>query len=175
MTNFSAHLTDAQAQRLLEDALHPALDAGVRAHHDACAECQAQVESFRALSQALDGLGALEPAPPSDFTAGVLARVEALDRAVARERRTALAVLAAAVAAAAVALGLAGGGALAPALARWAGGLAEATRAWRLGAGFLPTLVGAFRVQILVASAVLALPLAFALHRLVPARRTELV
>ena len=118
MTNFSGHLTDAQAQRLLEGALDPALDAEVRAHHALCAGCQGLVASFRELSEALDGLGALEPALPSGFTADVLARVDAADRAAARERRTALAVVAGAVAAAAAAFALAGGAAVAPAITR---------------------------------------------------------
>jgi anti-sigma factor RsiW len=171
MTNLSGHLTDAQAQRLVDGALDPVRDAGVPRHAEACAECQGLVESYRALAEALSNLDPAAAAPlPGGFTAGVMARIDARERVVARERRLALLILGGAVAAAAAVFAIGGASAWAPTLARWVDGLGEASRALRIGSSFVPTLVSALRVQILVGAAVVAAPLLLALSRLVPAR-----
>jgi len=171
MTTFTGHLTDAQAQRLLDGAIDPARDADVQRHAATCASCQALVESYRALAAALEDLDPAAAAPlPEGFTAEVMARIDARERMVARERRLALAILGGALAAAAAIFAVAGAGAWAPTVARWVDGLGEAARALRIGSGFVPTLVSAFRVQILVAAAIAAAPILLALSRLVPAR-----
>ena len=117
MTTFTGHLTDAQAQRLVDGVLSTAEAPEVERHAAACLECQALVESYRMLEGALDALA--EPELPDDFTFGVLAR------------------------------------------------------ALRIGAGFVPAVVGALRLQIVLAAAAFALPLLLALARLMPAPRPE--
>ncbi|HEY6100340.1 MAG TPA: anti-sigma factor [Anaeromyxobacter sp.] len=175
MTTFSGHLTDAQAQRLLDGALEPSRDGGVESHLAGCAECQALVESYRALCEALGGLDAELPPLPDDFTAAVLAGIDLRERAVARDRRLAFGILAGVLAAAVAVFAVAGAGAWAPTLSGWADGLGSTARAVRIGAGFVPTVVHALRLQILLAAAAVALPLLIAFARLMPAPapRTE--
>ena len=48
-----------------------------------------------------------------------------------------------------------------------------AARAVRLGAGVLPGLLSALRLQLLLAPAFLSLPIFYGLARLMPAARTE--
>jgi hypothetical protein len=172
---FSGHLTDAQAQRLLEGALEPGHDDGVRTHVECCPHCCDLVDSYRALSESLDGLDrVLAPPPlPDDFTAGVLCCIEERERAAARERTVALGVVAAAVVAAASAFALAGASAWAPVVSRWIDAAGDLARAWHVGAGFVPSLLSALRLHIIIAASVLALPLLLALSRLVPAPRTQ--
>jgi anti-sigma factor RsiW len=171
MTTFTGHLTDAQAQRLLDGALDPARDAGVELHAEACPGCRDLVDSYRALADALADLDPAAAVPlPGGFTAEVMSRIDARERLVARERRLALVILGGAVAAAAAVFAVAGADAWTPAVARWVDGLGEASRALRVGRSFVPTVVGALRVHILVGAAILAAPLLLALSRLVPAR-----
>lgn len=172
MMTFTGHLTDAQAQRLGDGLLDAARDAGVEAHAAGCAECAALVESYRILGEALDGLPV--PELPADFTAGVLERIEAAEVRVVRERRVAVAILAAAAAATCAALVAAGVGGLATEVSGWAGGLGEAARALRIGSGVLPGLVSALRIQLLLGAAAVALPLLVGLSRLMPAHRAEI-
>ncbi len=88
-----AHLTDAVAQRLAGRRPPRAGEAApVEAHAAVCLDCAALVESYRALSLALDALPG--PELPDDFTAGVLSGWRQRERTVARERRAALAVVA---------------------------------------------------------------------------------
>lgn len=171
MTSFSGHLTDAQAQRLLDGVLRAEEAAEVAGHAAACRECTALIESYRALSLALDALPG--PELPSDFTAGVLQRVEEGERTAARERWAAAAVLGGILAALAVAVLVGGNGAWVPTAARLAEQLGAVSSTLRLGAEVLPPVVGALRVPIAAASAALALPLLFALSRLIPSPRTE--
>jgi len=175
MTTFTGHLTEAMAQRLLDHRLDGQLDegrdAGARAHAETCAECAALVESFRLLDAALDRL--VVPELPLDFTASVLARIDAVELARARERRLATAILAGVLAAAAGALVAAGASGLAGAVSGWAGGLGEASRALQLGRGVLPGLLSALRLPLLAGASALALPLLFALSRLIPAPQTR--
>ncbi|ACL65604.1 conserved hypothetical protein [Anaeromyxobacter dehalogenans 2CP-1] len=176
MTTFTGHLTDAQAQRLMDGMLLEAEADEVLAHAGGCPECQALTESYRVLGDALgEALGALElPELPRDFTAGVLSRIDAREHAVRRERRFAVAILAAVLVAIGVTVVAAGAGTWAPAASRLAGGLGSAGEALRLGAGLAATLLSALRFQLALACAVLAVPLLFALSRLIPSARAEL-
>ena len=112
MTTFTGHLTDAQAQRLVDGVLSPAEAPEVERHAAACLECQALVA-------------------------------------------------------------VAGPGAWAPALSSGVDQLGELARVLRIGAGFVPAVVGALRLQIVLAAAAFALPLLLALARLMPAPRPE--
>jgi anti-sigma factor RsiW len=172
MTTFSGHLTDGQAQRLIDGLLDPVRDADVAEHAAACPDCAALVESYRLLGDALDGLAL--PEPPADFTASVLSRIEATEAASARERRVGFAVMAVVLVAAAGALAAAGAGGLAATVGGWADGLGEAAHAFRLGQGVLPGLLSALRVQLIIGAAAVAVPLLVGLSRLMPAPRAEI-
>lgn len=175
MTTFTGHLGDAQAQRALEGVLEPSERHEVERHLAGCPACQALVESYRALSAALDGLDADALAPlPDDFTAGVLARIDARERSTARARWVAFAILGVVVAAAAALAAVAGASAWAPAVSGVADGLAWAARAIRVGSSFLPDVVTALRLQILLAAGLVALPILVAMARLIPAPRREI-
>jgi anti-sigma factor RsiW len=174
MTTLQGHLTDAQAQRLVDGALpqHEAVLA--EAHVAGCPACAAEVETYRLLSSALDDLEV--PTLPADFTEGVLARIDAEERALARERRHALAILAGVVAATAAAFTVAGAAAWAPTLSSAADLFGTGARALQLASGFVPKIVSALRFQIIFAAAALALPLLLALVRLMPApQRVETI
>jgi anti-sigma factor RsiW len=166
-----AHLDDERAQQLVDGALPPAEAARAAEHAAGCPGCAALVESYRALSLELDAL----PGPdlPDDFTASVLARVEDRERALARERRTAVAVLGAIALGLVGALVVGGNGAWVPAATELAGRLGSMTHTLRLGAQVLPPVLGALRLPIAVACAGLILPLLLALSRLIPSPRTE--
>lgn len=171
MTVLDLHLTDEVAQRLVEGSL-PAAEAGTaEAHAAGCAGCGALVESYRILTSALDDLS-IEP-PPADFTEGVLARIDARDRAAARERRHGLSIFAGVVLATLGAFALAGPGAWAPEISSLADRLGDAARAFQIGESFVPTLLGALRGQILVVSAAAAVPLLLLLSRFVPSPEAE--
>lgn len=171
MTTFTGHLTDAQAQRLMDGVLLDAEAAEVEAHAASCAACQALVESYRELG---DALAALEiPELPADFTAGVLARIDVRARTVARERRFAAAVCAGVLVALAAAVVLAGAGTWAPAASRLVSGLGAAGRALQLGADVVTPIVSALRLQLALLCAGVALPVLFLLSRLMPAPRPE--
>lgn len=171
MTTFTGHLTDAQAQRHLDGALYAAEAGEVVRHLEGCAECQLLVESYAALSAALDALPT--PELPADFTASVLEAIETRERIAARERRFAVGILASVAVATAVMFVLAGAAAWAPAVSDWADGVGETARALRISTGFVPTVVSAFRTQIILAAAVLAIPLLVAIARLLPSPRPE--
>jgi predicted anti-sigma-YlaC factor YlaD len=171
MTTFSGHLTDAMAQRLLDGRLEPVTDAGAEDHAQGCAECAALVESYRVLGEALDDLDV--PALPADFTASVLERIDLVEARATRERRLALAVLAGVLLLAGGALVASGAGGLAATVGGWADGLAEATRALRIGRGVVPGLLSALRLPLLVGAAAVTIPLLFGLARLMPAPRTQ--
>jgi anti-sigma factor RsiW len=168
MTNLPAgHLTDADAQRLVDGVLSADEAREAERHVLGCAACGATVETYRLLASALDDLDV--PPLPDDFTDGVLARIEVADRALARERRHALAIFVGAVAAAAVAFGVAGAAAWAPAFSSAAEVLGGVVHAFQVGGAFVPKIVSALRLQIIVAAAVLVVPLLLALVRLMPA------
>ncbi len=171
MTRTSAHRDDIRAQLLVDGALPPAEAAGAADHAATCPDCAALVESYRALSVALEAL----PVPdlPADFTAGVLQRVDARERALSRERRTAVAVLIGIAVALAAALLVGGNAAWVPTAARLADQAGALAHTLRLGAEVLPPVLGILRLPIAVACAVLCLPVLLALSRLIPSPRTE--
>ncbi len=172
MTNPSLHLTDAQAQRLVDGMLSAAEAPAVERHAAACAECRATVETYRMLASALEDLEV--PALPADFTDGVLALVETRERALARERRHAFGILAALAACTVAAFAFAGASAWAPYFSSVAEAFGTAARAFQIGSTFMPHLVGALRLQIIVGAAALAVPFLLALARLMPQQRTEI-
>jgi anti-sigma factor RsiW len=171
MTTVSGHLTEAQAQRLLDGMLDATTDTGVEAHVACCQECCALVDSFSALGNALGDLPV--PELPADFTARVMCCIEDAERAAARERRWAFGVAAAVLAMAAVSLGAAGASGLGHAVSTVSDQLDLAAQAIRVGAGVLPGLFSALRLQLLLATSALALPIIYGLSRLMPAARTE--
>jgi len=159
------HLDDERAQQLLDGLLPAPAAAEATEHLAGCQGCRLLVDSYRALAQALDGLDT--GAPPADFTEGVLARIDERERAVARERRAALAVLGGAAAVAIALLAAAGGAAAwAPVLSRAGDLLGAAATGLSVAADVLAPVVGALRLQIAAASALAAVPLLVALHRL---------
>ncbi len=166
------HLSDELAQRHLEGMLAGPVATEVEEHLAACAGCRALEASYRALGEALDALVPAEP--PADFTSGVLARIEARERAAARERRLALGILAGVGAAAVALFAVAGQGAWAPLLSRWSNALVGATAALRIGSDVLDPVFRTLRAEIALACAVLGLPLLVAMKRLVASRGTEL-
>jgi anti-sigma factor RsiW len=167
-----AHLTDELAQLHLEGLLAPSAAAEAEAHLGNCADCRALLDSYRALSEALSGLAPAEP--PADFTAGVMGRIAARERALAWERRMAAGILAAVAALAGALLAATGTGGLAPAVSQVSGFLARATAFARIGSEVAGPVVGALRLHIILACAALGLPLLLALGRLVPARHREI-
>jgi len=171
MTTLRGHLTDEQAQRLLEELLDPATDAGVAQHAAGCLECRALVDSFRQLDDALDGLEV--PELPADFTAQVMARIDDAERAAERERRWAFGLAAAVVLVAGVAVVAAGATGLGNTVSALSERLDPVGRALRVGLGVLPGLVSALRLQLLLVTTALSLPIFYGLARLMPAARTE--
>ncbi|BDG06549.1 anti-sigma factor family protein [Anaeromyxobacter oryzae] len=172
MTTFTGHLTDAQAQRLVDGVLLETEAAEVEAHVAGCAACQAEVESYRLLGDALEGLEI--PELPADFTVGVLERIETRERAVAHDRRAAAAIFGAALGGIVLAVVLLGAGTWAPEASRLVEGLGDAGRALRLSSDVLGPIVSALRIPIAAACAAAALPVLFALSRLMPSPRTEI-
>ena len=172
MTPETPHLSEDEAQELVDGLLAPARAEPLAAHAAACRACRDVVESYRALCQALDTLP-LAPLP-ADFTAGVLARVDAQERSRARERRAVVAVVGAALGALALAFVAAGARTWAPAAGHLADDLGAAARALRLGADVLPPVVTALRLPIAAACAAAAAPVLYALSRLTHSPRTEI-
>lgn len=162
----STHLTDDLAQAYVDRALPEAERALWMGHLDGCAECGLLVESYRALSAALDDLDA--PAPPAGFTAAVMERIDLSERQRAWDRRLALGILSIATCLALTVLALAGSAGLAPALAGAAGAFARFATATSLAVDVAAPLVHALRFQIAIGCAALALPILFALSRLLP-------
>ncbi len=172
MTHPGLHLSDAQAQRLVDGMLSESEAPAVERHAAACAECRATVETYRMLASALEDLEV--PALPADFTDGVLALVETRERALARERRHAFGILSALAACTVAAFAFAGASAWAPYFSSVAEAFGTAARAFQIGSTFMPHLVGALRLQIIVGAAALAVPFLLALARLMPQQRTEI-
>jgi len=164
------HLDEEQVQSFLEGLLAADERSRVDAHLESCASCQALLLSFEALESALSGLPVAEP--PADFTACVMARIDEREHSRSAERRVVYAVLATVSAALGVALVLAGQSAWAPALSAVSTSGVRALQALRISSDVLSPLISALRVQIIVASAVIAIPLFLALSRLA-AQRAE--
>jgi anti-sigma factor RsiW len=168
-----AHLDEAQAQRLVERVLPEAEEAQATAHAAGCPECAALVESYRALSAALDELPGLDV--PEGFTAAVLERVEERERSAERERLTAVAVLAAVAVALVAGLLLGGNGAWVPTTTRLAEQLGSVAQALHVGARVVPPLMTALRLPIALVCAALSLTLLLALSRFTSSPRTEAI
>jgi len=164
------HLDDLSAQRYLEAQLPGPERLQAERHLECCEACGALVDSYRALAEALNDLDA--PLPPADFTAGVLARVEAREQRVARERGLAAAILGLAAAAAVALLAWAGPGALAPAFSSLGELLGRSATGLRIAADVLEPLVRALRLEIALVCAAATLPLLALVRRLSP-RRAE--
>ncbi|HTN52536.1 MAG TPA: anti-sigma factor [Anaeromyxobacter sp.] len=172
MTTFTGHLTDAQAQRLVDGALLPEEGREVEGHARSCPECEALVFSYRVLGEALGDLEVPELA--ADFTRGVLDRIAGEERVAARERRHAFAIVAVVLAAIAGVAVLAGAGVLAPVFGRAALDAGSAARALQVGAHIATPIVSAIRLPLALASALATLPILFALSRLMSGPRTEI-
>jgi len=172
VTTFTGHLTDAQAQRLVDGALLDAEHDMVHAHEAGCLECQALVLSYRALSDALDELEVPELA--LDFTASVLAEIDVRAKAAARERRAAAVISAAGAFALLVAVGLSVGH-WGDAVVRSLDLLGSAGTALRLALDVVAPVVSALRFHIALGCALIAAPFLLALSRLMPAPATESV
>lgn len=162
----TSHLTDELAQAYVDRALPDAERARCAEHLAACQDCGLVVDSYRALAAALDGLDA--PAPPAGFTAAVMARLDLTERERAFDRRLALGILGVATCLALALFALAGAAGWAPVVSGAADAFARAARAASVTAGVAAPLLRALRLQIALGCAALALPLLFALSRLVP-------
>ena len=162
----SGHLRDEQAQALVDGLLDGSERAACSAHAAGCADCRLLVESYRALSAALEDLDA--PAPPAGFTAAVLQRIDVAEAQRAWERRLALGILGAAAGLAALLFALSGAGAWVPLAARLVEALGTALTTTTLVREVASPLLQALRLQIALGCAALGLPLLFALSRLVP-------
>jgi len=89
-----SHLTDAQLQGLADGTLRGPEGLSAREHCDGCAECGSELALYSALNGQLATLR--DPAPPSDFTAQVLAAVSVREQHLATRRHTLLAAIPAA-------------------------------------------------------------------------------
>ena len=165
------HLTEDEAQLHLEAGLAGPERGRVETHLAGCPSCQALVQSFQALAEALSGMPAAEP--PSDFTAAVMARIDERELARASERRAALAVLGVVAVSLVVALAVAGQAAWAPALSAASTAGVRALQAFRITADVVSPLVSALRLQIIVVAAAVGIPLTLALSRLATPRQGQ--
>jgi anti-sigma factor RsiW len=160
------HLTDEVAQAYVDRALTAEERARWAGHLDRCAECGLLVDSYRALTAALDSLDA--PVAPAGFTAAVMEGIELSERQRAWNRRLALGILGVATFLALVLVGVAGSAGWALVLSGAAGAFARAAAAASLAVEVGAPLVRALRLQIAIGCGALVLPILFALSRLVP-------
>lgn len=164
----NAHLTDELAQGFVDELLDEDTRARCAEHAAGCANCQLLVASYRALGDALAGLGM--PLPPPDFTDTVMARIDAREQSRAWERRLAVGIVIAATVVAAAFFAAAGASAWAPAVSRASGALGDLATAISVGSSVVSPVVRALRPQIALGCAALGFPLLYALSRLVPWR-----
>jgi len=169
--NAIRHLTDDEAQLHLEAGLAGPERARVETHLAGCPSCQALVQSFEALSEALSSMPVAEP--PADFTAAVMARIDERELARASERRVAVAVLGAVAVSLVVALAFAGQAAWAPALSAASSAGVKVLHAIRISSDVLSPVVSALRMQIIVVAAAVGIPLTLALSRLAAPRQGQ--
>jgi anti-sigma factor RsiW len=85
------HLTDMQLQRLADGTLRGPEGMAAHEHCDSCKGCGSEMQIYAALCGQLSALA--DPPPPPDFTASVLARVQAQEYALAARRDTLLAAV----------------------------------------------------------------------------------
>jgi anti-sigma factor RsiW len=164
MTPTNLHLTDELAQRYVDGVATEAEAVHCTEHLAGCDGCSLLVESYRALGDALEGLGGPEPEP--GFTAAVMARIDGAERAAARSRRFASAVVAAAAVLLVAVLGVSGAAVSAPALSGLTVALGDVFHATSVGLEVAAPLLRALRLQIVVACVSLGVPLLLALRRL---------
>ena len=88
------HLTDLQLQGLADGTLRGPEGMAAREHCDSCIVCGGELALYSALAGKLSALQ--DPEPPADFTATVLAAVEARETHLVQRRHTLLAALPAA-------------------------------------------------------------------------------
>lgn len=160
------HLTDELAQRLVDGGLESGERDAAERHAACCAGCAALVDSYRFLGEALEGLDC--PPPPPDFTQGVMARIDEREQARTWERRLALGILGVTAALATAAVASAGAGGWAPLLSSVSAHLRGLLGTLALVGSVLGPVVRALRLPIALGCTALALPLLFALSRLVP-------
>jgi anti-sigma factor RsiW len=86
-----SHLTDAQIQSLADGTLRGPEGFAAREHCDSCAACGSELQLYSALAGRLSALK--DPEPPADFTATVLAAVEAREAQLVTRRHTLLAAV----------------------------------------------------------------------------------
>ena len=91
----AAHLDEARLQQLAEGSLRGPEGLAARAHCDGCDDCRAGLDSYTALTRALDGM--LDPAPPEDFTLQVLLAVDTREAQLEARRHIKLAAIPAAL------------------------------------------------------------------------------
>jgi anti-sigma factor RsiW len=85
------HLTETQIQSLADGTLRGPEGLAAREHCDGCPVCGADLAIYSTLAGRLSALQ--DPAPPTDFTATVLARVEAREAQLVARRHTILAAI----------------------------------------------------------------------------------
>ena len=86
-----SHLTDAQIQGLADGTLRGPEGLAAREHCEDCVECGPELSLYTALATRLSALR--DPAPPSDFTALVLAQASLREAQHAARRQTVLAAI----------------------------------------------------------------------------------
>jgi anti-sigma factor RsiW len=165
------HVDELEAQSYLDGLMPEPERAAVDAHLAGCESCQALVFSFESLEAALADLPLAEP--PPDFTAGVMARIDEREAALAGERRVVVAVLAVVSVAIAVALALAGQAAWAPALSAVSSVGVSLLQGLRIASDVVAPLVEALRLQIILACAAVGIPLLLAVSRLSAPRQGQ--
>lgn len=161
-----SHIDPDRARRFLDGSLPEKERARAEKHVGSCADCQAVLE--RSMETGVDFSTLRHPLPPAGFTVQVLSRIDVRERERKAERGIALAVLVAATAGAAACFAAAGQPAWVSQLASWTRGVAEASYVLQVLGSVLPAIGRGLRVEIALFCAVLALPLLFAMSRLVP-------
>jgi anti-sigma factor RsiW len=162
----NSHLDDALAQGFVDGLVSAPERRACATHLAACPDCALLVDSYRALSEALEELPA--PLPPAGFTRAVMEAVDQRERVRTWERRLALGILGTAACAALALFAVAGATAWAPAVSGLFDGLAPLVTALRVTSDVLRPVLAALRLEIAVGCAAVGLPLLFALSRLVP-------
>ena len=85
------HLTDNQLQSLADGTLRGPEGLSAREHCEGCEQCGAELSLYSALTTRLSALN--DPEVPADFTATVLAAVEAREAQLVTRRHTVLAAI----------------------------------------------------------------------------------
>lgn len=86
-----SHLTDAQIQSLADGTLRGPEGLAAREHCDSCAACGGELALYSRLAGRLSTL--VDPEPPADFTATVLAAVQVREVQLVTRRHTLLAAV----------------------------------------------------------------------------------